>query len=231
MSKICKTCNIQVDDSANVCPNCGTRFEEVNVAPQQSVVNEPIVNTEALKSKAGDVAGKAKGFANELASKMKGDKVTLVAVGALAVIVLVFLVSYIGNFIAPGHSVVRSYYSAYKKEDAEKMVKFFHKKFYDDEDDLIEDYEDEFEDMEDEDYKILKAKVVESQKYSEDTLEDFAETLDSYYDIDEDSVEAVKDVYVRLVIDNDGENMVKYVSETVVKIDGKWYLTKSSLWY
>lgn len=230
MSKICKTCNIQVDDSANVCPNCGTKFEEVSIAPQQSS-NDAIVNTEVLKSKAGDVAGKAKGFANELAGKMKGDKVTLVAVGALAIIVVAFLVSFIGKIVTPGHSIVSSYYRAYMKEDAKKMVKFFHEDFYDDEDDLIEDYEDEFEEMEDEDYKILKAKVVESQKYSEDALEDLAESLDSYYDIDEDSVKAVKDVYVRLVIDNDGEKMVKYVSETIVKIDGKWYLMKSSLWY
>ncbi|MBQ8659229.1 MAG: hypothetical protein IJ475_00110 [Bacilli bacterium] len=226
MSKFCKTCNTQVDDSLAFCPTCGNKVEEVAAAAAPAN-SQPIVNTDALKSKAGDVAGKAKNVAGDLVEKIKSDKIVLVAVVVLAAVVLFAVGSFVVKIMQPGYGVVNSYMKGMVKFDAEKIAKLYHEDMYGEDkdlDDMVDSLEDSFEYYEDEDYKFLSYKIREAEVYSEDELDDLAEELEEDYDIDEDDVQAARDYYVRYKMDADGEENLSYRSVTVVKIDGKWYL-------
>ena len=193
-----------------------------------SAANQPVVNTEAVKAKANqaagkfnEIAGKAKGLCGNLIQKIKTDKKYMI--GAIVVVVLV-LVLLFGKMFQPGYGVVNSYMNGMKKFDAEKIVKLYHKDMYEDKDDEIDDLEDSFDELKDEDFKIVGFKIRECDKYSKDELEDLAERLESYYDIDEDDVQAARTYYVRYNYDEDGDKGLSYKSVTVVKIKGKWYL-------
>ncbi len=199
-----------------------TKVEETAPAAQ------PVVNTEAVKAranqvagKANEVAGKAKGWATDYVQKVKTDKKYMVITAVVVVVVLLLL---FGKMLMPGYGVVNSYMNGMKKFNAEKIVKLYHKDMYEDEDDEIDELEERFEGYEDDDYKITGFKIRECEVYSKDEVEDLAETLESYYDIDEDDVQAVRTYYVKYTYDEDGDKGLSYRSVTVVKIEGKWYL-------
>lgn len=199
-----------------------TKVEETVSAAQ------PVVNTEAVKAranqvagKANEVAGKAKVWANDYVKKVQTDKKYMVGTAVVVVVVLLLL---FGKMLMPGYRVVNSFMNGMKKFDAEKIVKLYHKDMYDDEDDEIDELEDRFDNYEDDDYKITGFKIRECDKYSKDELEDLAETLETYYDIDEDDVQAARTYYVKYTYNDDGDKGLSYRSVTVVKIEGKWYL-------
>lgn len=199
-----------------------TKVEETSPAVQ------PVVNTEAVKAranqvagKANEVAGKAKVWATDYVQKVKTDKNYMIGTAVVVVVVLLLL---FGKMLVPGYRVVNSFMNGMKKFDAEKIVKLYHEDMYDDEDDEIDELEDRFDNYEDDDYKITGFKIRECDKYSKDELEDLAENLETYYDIDEDDVQAARTYYVRYTYDEDGDKGLSYRSVTVVKIDGKWYL-------
>lgn len=208
MSKFCKACNKQVDDSLSFCPTCGGQLETV-------ADSQPVVSNDAM--------GKAKNVAGDLVSKVKSDKRLLIGAGAAAVVVLILIFVLGIKMLEPGTGVAKKYWKAYMKEDADKIVSLIHEDMYEDEDDVVEDLEDEFDQNEEYDIEYKKAKVVETIKYTEDQLEDLAKTLE-YYDIDEDDVKAAKRVWFRVVAEVDGEKSVSYESKVVVKIEGKWYI-------
>lgn len=208
MSKFCKTCNKQVDDSLSFCSTCGGQLE--TVADSQPVASN-------------DTIGKAKNVAGDLVSKVKSDKKLLIGAGVAAVVVLILIFVLGIKMIDPAAGVAKKYWKAYIKEDADKIVTLIHEDMYEDEDDVIEELEDEFDQNEDYDIEYKKVKVVETIKYTEDQLEDLAETLE-YYDIDEDDVKAAKRIWFRVVGEVDGEKSISYESKLVVKIEGKWYI-------
>lgn len=202
--------------------------ETQTVQETAPVNNQPIVNTEAVKAKANQVTGKAnevvgkvKIFANDYVQKVKTDKKYMVVTVVIVVILFVLL---FGKMLMPGYGVVNSYMNGMKKFNAEKIVKLYHEDMVEDEDDAIDELEDRFDDYEDDDYKIKGFKIRESEKYSEDELEELAEMLDKYYEIDEDDVKAARTYYVRYTYDEDGDKGLSYRGVTVVKIKGKWYL-------
>ncbi len=211
--------------------NKGVNYMEKNTnttVQEGTPAVQPIVNTDAVKAKAGQVAvgakdavGKAKVFAGNYAERVKTDKKVMVA--TIVVVVLVLLLIF-GKFLTPGYGVVNSYMNGMKKFNAEKIVKLYHEDMYEDEDDEIDDLEERFEEYEDEDYAIKGFKIRECDKYSEDEVEDLAESLETLYDIDEDDVQAARTYYVRYTYDDDGDKGLSYRGVTVVKIDGKWYL-------
>lgn len=209
MSKFCKACNKQVDDSLSFCPTCGGQLETV-------ADSKPVA--------ANDAIGKAKDVAGDLVSKVKSDKKLLIGAGVAAVVVLILIFGLGIKMLDPGAGVAKKYWKAYIKEDADKIVKLLHEDMYEDEDDVVDAIEEEFDDNKDADREIKKFKIVESVKYSEDQLEDLAEVLENIYDIDEDDVKAAKHVWARMVVEYDGEESVTYTSATVIKIEGKWYI-------
>ena len=200
------------------------------VAPgQPAPAAAPIVNTDALKAQAGNLANNAKAGVNNYVEKMKNDKGVMVVTIVVAVLVVLVLVFGLSKLLNPSYNVVNKYMSGMKNANAEKVAKLYHEDLieakYDGEiDDLIDSIEEQFEEFEDEDYKITGYKIRECEKYSEDELEELAEDLQEYYDIDEDEVKAARKYYVRYNTDEDGEKNLNYRSVVVVKIGNKWSL-------
>ena len=200
------------------------------VAPgQPAPAAAPIVNTDALKAQAGNLANNAKAGVNNYVEKMKNDKGVMVVTIVVAVLVVLVLVFGLSKLLNPSYNVVNKYMSGMKNANAEKVAKLYHEDLieakYDGEiDDLIDSLEEQFEEFEDEDYKITGYKIRECEKYSEDELEELAEDLQEYYDIDEDEVKAARKYYVRYNTDEDGEKNLNYRSVVVVKIGNKWSL-------
>ena len=192
------------------------------------VAQQPIVNTDALKAQAGNLANNAKSGVNTYIEKLKTDKGVLIGTIVGAVLIFVLLVIVGSKLLNPSYNVVNKYMNGMKKFNAEKIAKLYNEemleKRYDDVDEFIEYLEENFEELEDDDYKIDSFKIREAEKYSEDELEDLAETLDEYYGIDEDEVKAAKKYWVRSNLDEDGEKNIEYESVVVVKIGNKWYL-------
>lgn len=189
---------------------------------------QPIVNTVALKAQAGNVVDSAKNGFNTIVDKLKKDKGLLIGAIAGAVVIFILLVFVASKILNPSYNVVNKYMNIMKNGKAEKIVKLYHKDIiegrYDDEDELIEKFEEQLEELEEDDTKIKRFKIRECENYSKDELEDLAEYMDEYLDIDEKDVKAAKKYFVRVNLDEDGEDNIDYMSVVVVKIGHKWSL-------
>lgn len=208
-----------------------TQNQTVNMTNQ--AVNEtqpntaPIINTDAAKAKANELASKAKvGFGN-YKEKLKTDKKVLGISIAIAVVLLLAICNVWLNGGSKG--VVKSYAKAMVKYDAKKLSKLYHKEYIEYMEDLFDDdiediFEDRFESYEDKDYKILSYDIIDREKYDKRKTEDFAEDLEDSYDIDEDDVKEVYEYTIKFKIDDDGDKDSNRVEVYAVKIKGKWYI-------
>lgn len=197
------------------------------VAPAQPAAQQPIVNTDALKAQAGNIANNAKAGVNTFVEKVKTDKGLMVGV-IVGVVLVVLLVVMVGSkLLNPAYNLTNKYMKIVKKGDEEKIVKVYSEEMlealYDGEkDELEDDFKDTMEELEEEDVVIKSYKIRECETYSEDQLEDLAESFETLYDIDEDDVKAAKRFHVKLVLDIDGEKTIEYETVTVVKVGKKW---------
>ncbi len=201
------------------------------VPPVQPVVpaQQPIVNTDALKAQAGNLANTAKNGVNTYVEKLKTNKGVLAGTIAGVVLILVLIIFAGSKLLNPSYNVVNKYMNIQKTGKVEKIVKLYHEDIiearYDgEEDDLIDALKEELEEMEDEDTVIKSYKIRECENYSEDELEDLAEYMEEYLDIDEKDVKAAKKYFVMMKVDVDGEMNIQYTSVVVVKIGNKWSL-------
>ncbi len=198
-----------------------------NVQTQQPVATAPIINTDAAKAKANELAAKAKTGFSSYTEKLKTDKKVLI----ISIIVVLAILFCLGTYMQTGGSkgVVKTYASAMVKYDAKKMTKIFHEDYIDYMEDLTdEDFEDTFEEtferFEKRDYKILKYKIIDYEKYDKDQIEDYAEKLEKSYDINEKDVKDVVEYSIKFTIDNDGDKEIERTEVNAVKIKNKWYI-------
>ncbi len=194
--------------------------------------NEQIINTEAAKAKAAEVAGNVKEGATNFIEKVKTDK-TLMAVccGVAAVLVIVVFVILANCVFGGPKRAVKSYTKAYYiKMDAKKSCKAMHKNIvesvYDDVDECVDKMKDTFEDIKDSDVKYKSYEIVNSKKLDKDDVEDYAEMLEKYYDINEKSLKKV--VRYSVNVDAKGSDNDKKLYIYVGKIKGKWYVIDQS---
>lgn len=189
--------------------------------------SQPVVNTDAAKAKATELASAAKKGLGNYTEKLKTDKKVL----GISVGVLVILVLLIGGLCLGGGSkgVVKSYAKAMIKSDSKKMCKLMHKDYIEYMEDYMDDdcediFDDAFEKLDDKDYKYLSYEIIDSEKYDKKKREDYAEDLEDIYDIDEDDVKAVIEYTIKFKVDDDGDKDTEKMEVTAVKIKGKWYL-------
>lgn len=192
-------------------------------------VQQPIVNTDAIKAQAGNLANNAKNGVNTFIEKLKTDKGVMIGtiIGVVLVLLLVLMVG--SKLLNPSYNVVNKYMSGMKKQNAEKISKLYHKDIieaeYDGEiDELIDDLKENFEEMDDQDTKVTGYKIRECKNYNDDELEDLADYMEEYMDIDSKDVKAAKKYFVRVNYDVDGDKDMSYTSVVVVKIGNKWSL-------
>ena len=172
--------------------------------------------------------------ANNLFSKIKENKTLSIVCCAVCAIVVIALLSLIfGSIFGGSKNVVKSYVKVnYIKPNAKKACKMMHKNIvesvYDDLDECIEKGEEALEEQEDDEdqVKYKTYKIKSSKKLDKDDVEDFAEMLDKYYDIDEKYLKQVVRYSVNL--DAKGSDNDKKLYIYVGKIKGKWYVIDQS---
>lgn len=228
--------NVQVDQSVQQ----GQTEQQVSQQTQQfsagqvyvsggqatNQTSQPIVNTEAAKAKASELAEAAKTGINSYTEKLKTDKKVLGISIAVVVILLLVICSLYLNGGSKG--VVKSFSQAFVKSDTKKIVKLMHKNYLDAYEDMgfdIEDtLDDTFDDYDNEDFKVLSYEIVDSDKVEKSDLEDLAEDLEDNCDIDEKNVKAAVVYTIKFKVNDDGDKDTMKKDVTAVKIKGKWYI-------
>lgn len=190
--------------------------------------NQQIINTEAAKAKANEMAAKAKAGVGNFTEKFKSDKkfkTNVIGIGIVVIVVIVLLVVYLTG---GSKGAVKGFAKAYVNMDAKEVVKYMHEDYlayYEDLDiDLEDSLDDGFDDLKDEDYEYLSYEINDSEKIEKDDVEDIAENLEELYDINENDVKAAVLYTIKFKVDDDGDKDTLKNDVTAVKISGKWYI-------
>ncbi len=150
------------------------------------------------------------------------DKKVLYAV--IAVVVVLLFVLLLGSSGSKG--VAKKYAKYYVKGDHRKIAELIQdnieEKSFDG--DAKDHFKEVFEGLEDEDVDIKSYKILDSYKYNKDKLEDFKESCDKLYGIDEDDIKGVHQYLIKLKAKVDGEPDVEYKTLIVFKVENKWYV-------
>ena len=192
--------------------------------PQQSVIN-----TDALKTKADNLASNAKNKFNVYLEKLKTNKKVLLGTIIGGVLVLILVMFIFTKLFNPSANVINKYMGILKSGKADKITRIVHDEIleakYDGDTDVLVDYmEDRLDALDDSDIKIKSYKIRDCETYSDDEVKDLAEVLEESYDIEEKLLKAAKKYFVKVVVDEDGEKNIEYMEIVVLKIGSKWTL-------
>lgn len=231
MSKICKNCGEEMDDSAVFCVKCGTKTEDTAC--------------EVCSIKAADgaaktgVVGKINGFINQIKSKDK--KAIGVAAGAVAVLILILVLVFALGSSGPEKAVDNYFdvmfngkaskiedlapkaYWDYAADDKDVKVRDVKKIYEDYIDKIIDELEDEYGD----DIKI-RVKVVETDEVSKKTLDTMKDNLKKRYNIPKKDVSKALELECEVTIKGDDDKDTDEIKLYAVKIKGDWYPCTSS---
>lgn len=203
------------------------------VAETSAAANQSIINTEAAKAKANEVAGKAKAGFSSFTEKMKTDKKFQSLVIGVAIIVVVVAVVLIAYLTGGSKGAIKGFAKAYVDMDAKKVVKYMHEDFLEASEDngydIEESLDDLFDNYDDNDYKFLSYEITDSEKVDKDDVEDIAEDLDENCDIKEKDVKAAVVYTIKFKVDDDGDKDTVKSDFTAVKIKSKWYIFPGDL--
>lgn len=197
-------------------------------AETSAPASQSIINTDAAKAKANEVAGKAKSGVNAFTEKMKTDKKfqsLVIGIAIIVVVAIVVLVAYLGG---GSKGAVKGFAKAYADMDAKKVVKYMNKDYLEASEDngydIEESLDDLFDNYDDNDYKILSYEITDSEKVDKDDLEDIADDLEDNCDIKAKTVKAAVVYTIKFKVKDDGDKDTVKKDVTAVKISGKWYV-------
>lgn len=188
---------------------------------------EPIINTEAAKAKAEEVAKEAKEGASNLIEKIKTDKALTIICCVVLIVLVILILSGLGSLLSgTGKGTVKQYAKSMVNYDSKKFCKSFSEvvleEEYDGLDECIEDMDEYFENFEDEDYKIKSYEIGEGKKLSDSKLEDLADDLEDDYDIDAKKVKKAYKYKVKFKVEDEDDSDTLKMEVYVAKINGKW---------
>ena len=233
----CQNCGKQLSDNSKFCPACGAKQDVQKEVPVQTTVN-PGVQYNGYSVNQVTIP--------ENNSNKKNNLVGKIAVLALAVVVLVvgiiLVVNIVSNSGAKG--AVNRFVDAVNDYDAEGILECSVDSWFLDEDDfkdVVEVLDDSFDDFKDADFEIdvefkSEKDITDDDSENEDKTwkEAYQEYLEETDNYDDQEVDAVKEVRVKLTCDYDKD--YKVLSEgdeeeledikkfTCLKIDGDWYI-------
>ena len=212
----CKNCGAQIAEGAKFCPKCGASVGNVNA-----------------------------GNNGETGQVETGKKPPYLAIGLIAVIavVVIILAVVLGKTVfGKGYEKpIKNLIKGVEEQDGEMILSAFSDETIEaledemgvDRKDLEDMMEEEFEYMfsdeeyEDEDLEF-KYKIEDNEKLDKDDIKDIKDELKDYYNIRED-IKAARELDVTLTVYVDGEEEDDSEETlTVIKVDGKWYLSPSS---
>lgn len=215
MSKICSSCGRELPDYAMTCTYCGG---VVNSAPNQ-YGND--------------------GFNNNFStgSSSKNKRNLIIVLGGCAALIAVVVLLFTFVFSSGAEDAVMTYYDVMFDEEYDDVVDLapedvieYYEDVYDmDIDDVIDlmpdVYEEDMEELEDEygkdvsiDYEVIDEEKIEGERF--DMIKD---NLKEEYDISKSSIEEVRALCVKFVIETKNGDVVSYNKAHAIKIDGEWY--------
>ncbi len=240
--KKCPKCNVELDDNAEFCANCGTNLNAVS-GPAPAPSAAPTGNETLAAAKETN----------------KNTKIGIIAVAAVAVVVLVLLIAIVlggGGY----KKALKTYMNAVIKGKYETMFNIItpasvREDVIDDRDyDLDYDefmsgwseiYKTTFEEMKKEGkgkpklkFEIKQAEKLDDLDKLEDEIEDYywIEDFDDFvdgmddlyddYDFDADKIKTAYAVEYKWEVDIKGEKVAKGTDIVIIyKYKGKWYMT------
>ena len=239
----CKNCGKELPDNSKFCPGCGAKQDLQQEVPAQTTVN-PVGQSNGYSVKSVTTAVKDSGEKAVNAIKNSGNKFVVALVAVVVLIVgIMLVVNLVSNSGAKG--AVNRYIDAINDYDAEEAVECFAFSQFLDEDyieDAVDDYDDNFDDMKDADFEIDVEFKGEKDITDDDCDHDEDQTWKEYYqesceetdNYDDQEVQAVKEVRVKLTCDydkdykddvkNNADGWESRKKFTCLKIDGDWYV-------
>lgn len=209
----CGQCGAEITPNSTFCGKCGSKVESGN---QQGAVSD------------------------QGAPKGRNKTIGMIAVGAIAVIALFFLVNVIGAIGTPGHEkplkhMIKAMNSGSYKQFVKAFPDYMVDKFddtldylYDDDmDKFMESFTDDLKDEYGKNYKITY-KVTDKEKLDKDDIEELEDDIKYMYD----KKVKIKSAYV---LETDLKIKGKKGSDSndteivVYKIGSKWYMDSSSM--
>lgn len=233
MAKFCTKCGASCDDSTAFCTSCGAKFDSAaqpQAAATAGTEDKSILDKFKENANVDTLKGLQK---NPNFNKIVG----IAAVGVLALIILIILISTLG---AGYKKPIGNFLKAIEEKDPKAYVKtipdfeydYYKKKLkdsdkYDKPEDLFEEQlEKSLEELEDDYGKKIKLsyKVVDKEKLDDDDLKDIKKIFKENYD--EKSVDVSKgyEVDVEVKVKGKDDKDEEDVTFTVVKVNGDWVI-------
>ena len=237
----CQNCGKELPNNTEYCTACGAKQDLQQGTPAQTTVN-PVGQSNGYSVNSVTSAVKDSGEKAVNAIKNSGNKL-VIAIAAVVVLIIgiVLVVSIVSNSGAKG--AVNRYIDAINDYDAEDAVECIAKNLFLDEDDFekeVVDRDDDFDNLKDSDFEIdveIKGdKDITEREYSdgETYKERYQELCEKEDEYDDQEVQAVKEVRVKITCDYDKDykDDVERIADrcedrkrfTCIKIDGDWYV-------
>lgn len=209
MAKFCGNCGAASADNAAVCGNCGAPFTADNAAAAAAPKND------------------ASGANDSKQALIK--KIGMIAIPVVAIIVVLAIIF---GAIVPNvgyKGTINKFLNAIEDEDVEKYMEYVASYKFDNNNDADDAVEDDLKDwLEDLEYEYgenikISIKVVDSDKLTEDRLEDIQDRYDDSEDCDDMEITKGYDVLVDLTVKGkDMDRESEKMNFIVIKEDGKW---------
>lgn len=208
MAKFCGNCGAASADNAAVCGNCGAPFTADNAA---------------AAAPKNDASG---------ANDSKQALIKKIGMIAIPVVAIIVVLAIIFGAIVPNvgyKGTINKFLNAIEDEDVEKYMEYVASYKFDNNNDADDAVEDDLKDwLEDLEYEYgenvkISIKVVDSDKLTEDRLEDIQDLYDDSEDCDDMEITKGYDVLVDLTVKGkDMDRETEKVNFIVIKEDGKW---------
>lgn len=208
MAKFCGNCGAASADNAAVCGNCGAPFTADNAA---------------AAAPKNDASG---------ANDSKQALIKKIGMIAIPVVAIIVVLAIIFGAIVPNvgyKGTINKFLNAIEDEDVEKYMEYVASYKFDNNNDADDAVEDDLKDwLEELEYEYgenikFSIKVVDSDKLTEDRLEDIQDAYDDSEDCDDMEITKGYDVLVDLTVKGkDMDRVSEKMNFIVIKEDGKW---------
>lgn len=208
MAKFCGNCGAASADNAAVCGNCGAPFTADNAA---------------AAAPKNDASG---------ANDSKQALIKKIGMIAIPVVAIIVVLAIIFGAIVPNvgyKGTINKFLNAIEDEDVEKYMEYVASYKFDNNNDADDAVEDDLKEwLEDLEYEYgenikISIKVVDSDKLTEDRLEDIQDRYDDSEDCDDMEITKGYDVLVDLTVKGkDMDRETEKMNFIVIKEDGKW---------
>ena len=225
MSKFCKNCGVEMEETAVFCTNCGAMEERSEIFPEEVKIEK----------------SPATQFADKVTRTVKENSKFFTFCGAVVAIFLVIVIL-ISNLFGGGYKkAVKNYMDVSFKGKADKIEKLAPKEYWDfikkeNKEFTIEELIKATEEKSDATLKALenkygekvkvKYKIIDKDKLSKRKLNRIKESIENEFGINKKLVKACCQVDVELSVKGSKDKFEDETEMTLIKIGGSWYVVQ-----